>query len=57
MCHPAGHHGSCYTGEFFPHHGRSFLTKEERLERLEKYREHLEKELQGLREYIEEQNR
>lgn len=35
-------------------HPRRFLTKEEQLKRLEEYAKTLEKELTGLKEYIEE---
>lgn len=46
---PIWHHpGWCYC---FP---RRFLTKEEQIERLEGYAKSLEKELSGVREYIEE---
>ncbi len=34
--------------------GRSFLTKEERLEMLEEYKEQLEKEAKGVAERIKE---
>lgn len=34
--------------------GRSFLTKEEKLEMLKEYQESLEKEVQGVKERIKE---
>jgi len=34
--------------------GRSFLTKEERLDMLKEYKEHLEKEAKGVEERIKE---
>jgi hypothetical protein len=37
------------------HHGRRFFTKEERIQQLEKYREQLQKELQGVEEHLKEQ--
>ena len=37
------------------HHGRKFFTKEERIKHLEKYREQLQKELQGIEEHLKEQ--
>ena len=43
--HPCG----CYV------HGRSFMTKKERIEQLEKYKEQLKNEIEGIEEYIKEQ--
>jgi hypothetical protein len=37
------------------HHGRTFFTKEEKIKHLEKYREQLQKEIQGIEEYLKEQ--
>ena len=37
------------------HHGRMFFTREERIAHLERYREHLQKELDGVDEYLKEQ--
>ena len=34
--------------------GRSFLTKEEKVEMLKEYQENLEKELQGVKERVKE---
>jgi hypothetical protein len=52
--HPHGHHAGhgCCCG----HHGiaRHFVTKAERLEALESYRDSLQKELEGLNEHIQE---
>ena len=36
------------------HCGRQFLTKEEKIEHLEKYKEWLEKEAKGIQETIDE---
>ncbi len=36
-------------------HGRKFITKKERIEQLEKYKEQLKKEIEGIEEYIKEQ--
>ena len=44
MCHPE----PC-------HHGRRFFTKEEKIAHLEKYKEQLQKELQGIEEHLKEQ--
>ena len=49
-------------GHFHQHHmdfgccfpPRRFLTKDEQIERLDKYAKELENELEGLREYIDE---
>ena len=38
-------------------HGRRFFTKEERIEELEKYKEQLQKEIDGIKEYIKEQTK
>jgi hypothetical protein len=35
-------------------HGRRFFTKEERIRHLKKYREQLQKELQGIEEHLKE---
>ena len=37
------------------HLGRRFFTKEERVKQLEKYKEQLQKELQGIEEHLKEQ--
>ena len=44
-------HGYCDCG---PSEGRSFLTKEERIEMLKEYKETLEKEAKGVAERIKE---
>ena len=44
-----GFSGSCCGPEF-----RHFMTRKERLEHLEAYKEHLENELEGLREHIQD---
>jgi len=57
-CEPPRHHrhghafggGECCCGQVV---NRRFLSKKERLERLEKYKEELESELAGLKEEIE----
>ena len=43
----------CGCGPFF----RRFMTKKEKEERLEEYREQLKKELEGLEEHIQEQGK
>ncbi len=40
----------------FHKHGRRFITKTEQLEKLEKYKEMLQKEIQGVDEHISELN-
>ena len=57
MCHPRSHMrshhrmlGACECGPFLRH----FLSEEEKLEMLENYKEHLEKELAGVKEHIRE---
>jgi len=53
MCHTQMYHGSCCTEVHGFLSSRSILTKEERLEQLEKYREYVKKKLQGIEEQIE----
>jgi|GEM_PF-879022 len=58
-CHSSGSFDDFFENLFsdFGHHffgfKRRFYTKEERIARLEKYKQHLEKELQGVNEAIE----
>ena len=47
MCGPHGHYR-------MKHHGRSFFTKEEKIEMLERYKEWLDSESKGVSERIEE---
>ncbi len=44
------HHGGCHSGKM----NRHFLTREEKIEMLEKYVEELEKEIKGVKQKIEE---
>jgi predicted transcriptional regulator len=41
-------------GESHGHHKRRFLTKEEKIERLQKYAEELQKEVAAVQEHIKE---
>ena len=45
------HHGTQNTC-CFPHHPRMFLTKEEKIEHLQKYKDWLDKESKGVEEAI-----
>jgi hypothetical protein len=51
---PRHHHGDCCGCGAPLHGGRRFWTKEEKIARLEKYLEGLEKEAQAVKEHIVE---
>jgi predicted transcriptional regulator len=56
-CEPHQETESCGCGchdESHGHHKRRFLTKEEKIEKLQKYAEELEKELAAVQEHIKE---
>ncbi len=52
MCTPDHMHHACCNPMY---HGRRFFTKEERIKQLERYRDQLQKELQGIEEHLKEQ--
>jgi hypothetical protein len=54
MCGECGCVCGCHTGDFGHSSGRRFLTKEEKIERLENYSEELKKELVAVEERIKE---
>lgn len=47
-------HGCCGPGYSGPGYGRRYLTKEEKIKKLEEYREFLESEARGVKERIKE---
>ena len=56
-CEPHQEAESCGCGchdESHGHHKRRFLTKEEKIEKLQKYAEELEKELAAVQEHLKE---